>query len=265
MRLRRPSVAAPLLRRHRLSMHSHTCTRSACGPALPALLSSPTAPPRAPFARSTANRPLSLHIQRCEHLLSRGAPVSDRVCHRGHQGWCFCRAPASHPHPLIVPPPHTSHLSSILARLPQLGSTVIGIQTKEGVVISVEKRVTSPLMEARSIEKIVEIDTHIGLSRTRPTTPLPPPPLIPPPPPPATLATACAMSGLTADSRTMIDRARVEAQNYWFTYNEPMPVESVTQAVCNLAMQFGEGEDAESGTMVSRAWISHRLSSLVCD
>lgn len=98
VRLRRPSVAAPLLRRHRLSMHSHTCTRSACGPALPALLSSPTAPPRAPFARSTANRPsLSLHIQRCEHLLSRGAPVSDRVCHRGHQGWCFCRAPASHP------------------------------------------------------------------------------------------------------------------------------------------------------------------------
>ena len=66
-----------------------------------------------------------------------------------------------------------------------------------------EKRITSPLMEPSSIEKIVEVDSHIG----------------------------CAMSGLTADARTMIDRARVEAQNYWFTYNEPMPVESVTQAV----------------------------------
>ena len=59
------------------------------------------------------------------------------------------------------------------------------------------------------------------------------------------------MSGLTADARTMIDRARVEAQNHWFTYNEQMRVASVTQAVCNLAMQFGEGDEAEHGTMVS--------------
>lgn len=94
----------------------------------------------------------------------------------------------------------------------KLGSTAIGIQTSEGVVLAVERRITSVLMEPQSIEKVVEIDNHI----------------------------ACAMSGLTADARTMIDRARVEAQNYWFTYNEPMPVESVTQAVCNLAMSFGE-------------------------
>ena len=78
------------------------------------------------------------------------------------------------------------------------------------------------------------------------------------------------MSGLAPDARTMIERARVEAQvlsshshasqvsliyssksgqNYWFTYNEPMRVESVTNSVCNLAMQFGEGGDAEEGTM----------------
>lgn len=66
----------------------------------------------------------------------------------------------------------------------QLGSTAIGVQTKEGVVLGVEKRVTSSLLEPRSIEKIMEIDNHIG----------------------------CAMSGLTADARTMIDHARVESQ-----------------------------------------------------
>eukprot|EP00048_Salpingoeca_helianthica_P015126 m.225175 g.225175 ORF g.225175 m.225175 type:complete len:247 (-) comp16634_c0_seq1:164-904(-) len=103
----------------------------------------------------------------------------------------------------------------------KLGSTAIGIQTQDGVLIAVEKRITSPLMDPSSIEKIVEIDAHI----------------------------ACAMSGLTPDARTMIERARVEAQNYWFTYNEPMRVESVTSAVCNLAMQFGEGDDAEDGAM----------------
>lgn len=45
---------------------------------------------------------------------------------------------------------------------PQLGSTAIGIQTSEGVCLAVEKRITSPLMEPSSIEKIVEIDSHIG-------------------------------------------------------------------------------------------------------
>lgn len=46
----------------------------------------------------------------------------------------------------------------------QLGSTAIGIQTSEGVVLAVEKRITSPLMEPASVEKIVEIDSHIGNS-----------------------------------------------------------------------------------------------------
>merc|ERR1712059_247275 len=92
----------------------------------------------------------------------------------------------------------------------KLGSTAIGIQTSEGVIMAVEKRITSPLMEPTSIEKIVEIDAHI----------------------------ACAFSGLTADSKTLIDKARVESQNHWFTYDEKMQVESVAQAVSNLALQF---------------------------
>ena len=94
----------------------------------------------------------------------------------------------------------------------QLGSTAIGIQTSEGVVLAVEKRVTSPLLDPSSIEKTLELDTHIG----------------------------CAMSGLTADARTLIDMARVECQNHRFTYDEPMTVESCTQAVCDYALQFGE-------------------------
>ncbi|XP_033746229.1 proteasome subunit alpha type-5 [Pecten maximus] len=102
----------------------------------------------------------------------------------------------------------------------KLGSTAIGIQTSEGVVLAVEKRVTSPLIETTSIEKVMEVDDHIG----------------------------CAMSGLIADSRTLIDKARVEAQNHWFTYNEKMSVESVTQAVSNLALQFGD-DDADPGAM----------------
>lgn len=84
-----------------------------------------------------------------------------------------------------------------------------------------EKRVTSVLLEPSSIEKVLEIDSHLG----------------------------CAMSGLTPDSRTMIEHARVEAQNHRFTYNEPIKVESVTQAVCDLALRFGEGAEGQEASM----------------
>lgn len=45
----------------------------------------------------------------------------------------------------------------------KLGSTAIGICTPEGVVLGVEKRITSPLMITSKIEKIFEVDKHIGL------------------------------------------------------------------------------------------------------
>lgn len=99
----------------------------------------------------------------------------------------------------------------------KLGSTAVGIQTAEGVVLAVEKRLSSTLLEPSSVEKIMEIDQHIG----------------------------CAMSGLTADARTMIEHARVQTQWHRFTYNEPMSIESCTQCVCDLALKFGEGGDSE--------------------
>jgi len=56
------------------------------------------------------------------------------------------------------------------------------------------------------------------------------------------------MSGLIADSRTMVDKARNEGQNHWFTYNEPMSVESITQSLSNLALAFGN-KDIDRGAM----------------
>lgn len=59
----------------------------------------------------------------------------------------------------------------------------------------------------------------------------------------------CAMSGLTADARTMIDHARVTSQNHAFTYDEKIKVESATQAVCDLALRFGESVHDEDAMM----------------
>ncbi len=59
----------------------------------------------------------------------------------------------------------------------------------------------------------------------------------------------CAMSGLTADARTIVDHARVTSQNHAFTYDERIKVESVTQAVCDLALRFGESVHDEDAMM----------------
>ena len=103
----------------------------------------------------------------------------------------------------------------------KLGSTTVGIATRDGVVLGVEKRVQSPLLVSSSIEKIMEIDSHIG----------------------------AAMSGLTADARTMIDHARVAAQNHRFVYDEQLKVESVAQSVCDLALRFGENTEDDEAMM----------------
>ncbi|KAM9943950.1 hypothetical protein ACTFIW_007778 [Dictyostelium discoideum] len=98
----------------------------------------------------------------------------------------------------------------------KLGSTAIGVQCEEGVVLAVEKRLTSPLLEPSSIQKVVEIDYHL----------------------------ICALSGLVADARTIIDHARIETQNHRFNYNEPMGVESCVQSICDLALRFGENRNS---------------------
>jgi len=97
----------------------------------------------------------------------------------------------------------------------KLGSTALGIQTKEGVLLAVEKRVESKLMVPSSNKKIMEIDSHLG----------------------------AVYSGLQADGRTLIDYARVQSQSYWFTYDEPMPVKSVTASVADHMMSFAGTDD----------------------
>lgn len=57
------------------------------------------------------------------------------------------------------------------------------------------------------------------------------------------------MSGLQADARSMIEHARVESQNHHFHYNEALGVESCTQAICDLALRFGEGAEGEESVM----------------
>lgn len=90
------------------------------------------------------------------------------------------------------------------------GTTAVGIKIKEGVVLLVDKRVSSRLIESNSIEKIFQIDDHIG----------------------------AATSGLVADARALIDRARVEAQVNRVSYDEPIGVEVLSKKICDHKQTF---------------------------
>lgn len=90
------------------------------------------------------------------------------------------------------------------------GTTSLGIKSKEGVVLVVDKRTTSRLVESKSIEKIFEIDTHIG----------------------------AATSGLVADARALIERARIESQINKITYNEPIHVDGLAKKICDMKQLY---------------------------
>lgn len=72
----------------------------------------------------------------------------------------------------------------------------------------------------------------------------------------------CAMSGLVADAKMLIDHARAETQQHRFTYNEPMPLESVTQSLCDLALRFGEDSEEGEGGLVRSSSLQSALPIL---
>ncbi len=85
------------------------------------------------------------------------------------------------------------------------GTTAVGLKYRSGVVLIVDKRVATRLLEASSIEKIFKIDEHIGV----------------------------ASSGLVGDARALVDRARVESQINRISYDEAIDVESLAKRLCD--------------------------------
>ena len=62
------------------------------------------------------------------------------------------------------------------------------------------------------------------------------------------------MSGIVGDARVLVDHARVESQNHKFNYNEPMTVEAITEAISDLAINFGEGYEGQRRKPMARPY-----------
>ena len=96
------------------------------------------------------------------------------------------------------------------------GTTTIGLKFKNGVILMVDKRLSSRLVEPDSIEKIYDVDDFIG----------------------------CATSGLVADARVLIDEARRSAHRNKMTYGENIAVELLVKNICDYKQnytQYGGG------------------------
>lgn len=94
------------------------------------------------------------------------------------------------------------------------GTTALGMIYSDGVLLGVDKNITSKLLIGESIEKIFEVDQHI----------------------------ASATSGLVADARRLVDFARVTSQEEILMYSEPIDVAVLTRRICDLKQaytQFG--------------------------
>ena len=90
------------------------------------------------------------------------------------------------------------------------GTASIGIRTAGGVVLAVDKRIRSSLMERTSVEKIHKADDHIGI----------------------------ASAGHVADARQLIDFARRNAQINRLRYGEPIGIETLTKDVTDHIQQY---------------------------
>ena len=86
------------------------------------------------------------------------------------------------------------------------GSTAIGLTCSDGVLLVTDKRVVDTLVVPESVEKIFQIDEHIG-------------------------ATA---SGILSDARVLIERAQLKAQQNKVTYDSPIDTVTVVKDICDL-------------------------------
>jgi len=90
------------------------------------------------------------------------------------------------------------------------GTTTVGIKSKDGVVLLADKKLQSKLTEPHSIEKVLEIDEHIG----------------------------AATSGLVADARVLVDYARLVSQINKITYDEKIGVEPLVKRICDYKQAY---------------------------
>ncbi|HIH25948.1 archaeal proteasome endopeptidase complex subunit alpha [Candidatus Woesearchaeota archaeon] len=94
------------------------------------------------------------------------------------------------------------------------GTTSLGIVCKDGVLLLADKRIIGKLIIPDSVEKVFQVDDHIGAAAT----------------------------GYLMDGRVLIERAQLIAQQYRVNYDSPMDTLLLVKEIANMKQaytQFG--------------------------
>jgi proteasome alpha subunit len=86
----------------------------------------------------------------------------------------------------------------------------VAIKSNKDVCLAAQIKIASKLMDPDSIDKIFQVDEHVGV----------------------------AISGLHADSRVLINYARVQAQSFRLTYDEPVKLSMLVKTIADLKQMY---------------------------
>lgn len=90
------------------------------------------------------------------------------------------------------------------------GTTAMGLICKEGAVLVADRRLISKLIVPESVEKIYQVDEHIGATAT----------------------------GYLMDGRVLIEKAQLIAQQHRVTFDNPIDTKSMVKEICNVKQAF---------------------------
>jgi len=90
------------------------------------------------------------------------------------------------------------------------GWTTLGIRSTSGVVLAAIKKKVLPLMDFSDIEKVFQIDDHIGMT----------------------------FAGFASDGRVLVDYARLRAIQHKILYDEKISVELLTRRICDVKQSY---------------------------
>ena len=94
----------------------------------------------------------------------------------------------------------------------QLGATVLGITTKEGIVFIGDRKITSKLLVKESLKKVFEIDEHIAI----------------------------AGAGAMSDGRRLIEHAQYSANDHHAKMQVPMDTLVLVKDIANVQQHYSQ-------------------------
>jgi 20S proteasome subunit alpha 4 len=92
----------------------------------------------------------------------------------------------------------------------QRGTTVVAVQSKDIIVVAVEKLTIAKLQDPGTFRKVVALDDHV----------------------------MCAFAGLHADSRVLVQKAQIECQSHRLTYEDPITTERIARFIATMQLKY---------------------------